>query len=135
MSDERDSILTGSSFKKEKLFHLLHTLQISRASLLIEDENIEFIDLSNKDHLEYQLFTAGDCTTNYTVEHQVGKCPICNTKIVSFSIDEDIIDHITEDYKCIKCGFQGTQWINKLFIGHTCSVPNQTIESYRNQHN
>ena len=130
-----ESELLTSPFKKEKLFYLLRHLKISRASLLVGDDTFEFIDTSNKAILEYQLFRSGNTPTNFRVEHVKDKCPVCGEKVIFFDSDEDTAEHITVDYKCPECNFIGTMWFHKTFVGHTSSVYNHTIESYRTKIN
>jgi predicted RNA-binding Zn-ribbon protein involved in translation (DUF1610 family) len=129
-----ESELLTSPFKKEKLFHLLQHLNISRASLLMGDETFEFIDLSNKDNSEYQLFRSGNKPTTYVVDQKQNYCPICGHRVIMKESDEDIVGFITTDYSCPCCEFEGTQWIQKHFVGHTSAVINHTVESYKNKY-
>jgi len=119
-------------FLRERIFHMLHDMNITRASLVVKEEVLfEFIDLSDEEHLEYQLFEPGNIPTNFLVNREYGRCPVCNAKLENKSTDENTTGHITEDYLCPRCSFEGTQWIAKTFIGHTSMIPEHTIESYK----
>ena len=126
--------ITEHPFKRDQLFHLLHHLQITRASLVIEDSGYEFIDMSTEDILEYQLFRSGESRIIFKASYDLDKCPICGTAIVITDTDEDIVAHITQDYSCPKCGFKGTQWLHKTLVGHTSMLADHTIESFKSQY-
>jgi predicted RNA-binding Zn-ribbon protein involved in translation (DUF1610 family) len=128
----RSERLENQSFKREQLFYLFHHLQITRASLVVEDEEIyDFVDLTVDEDLRYQLSKPGNIPNVYDVNTLKGKCPVCGKDIRIMDIDEGTENHITEDYECPNCKFKGTQWSHKSFIGHTSSMPEHNIESYR----
>lgn len=132
MYPQTENIFIKDTFKREKLFHLLHYLKIDRASLQIEDEILEYTTLRNR---TCQLFPSGGQPQTFVMEHRAGHCPVCGEAILVLDRDEDTLGHITLDYRCPECNFRGTEWYYKAFIGHTSSVHNHTIESYRTQIN
>jgi len=101
--------------ERDKLFNLLHYLKISRASLLIGDDNFEFADLS-KDTPEYLFYRSGEKQERHCITQRVNHCPSCG-KIIQKTCTEEVDNCIVEDYEC-SCGFNGNQWFLKLFTTH-----------------
>lgn len=131
MPYEVEASVLNDTFQRNKLFNVMRHLKISRASLLIDGDNVEFI--ANGDEDEFKLFRAGETPVTYKEEQVQNRCPVCGSLVCGTVYTEEVVDNNVEDYQCRSCGFKGSQWILQVFIGHTSADPNQNIESFKEQ--